>query len=79
MLGKIIKIIVIIKIVIKREVLTLTVIGVRLAIRTALKLRGLSISIMGFRIAAICTIAFMFVALEQDSNFLTFLLLIYLN
>jgi hypothetical protein len=47
---------------------TLTIIGVRLAIQTTMKMRGLSISIMGIRITTIRTIAIMFVALEQESE-----------
>ena len=47
---------------------TLTIIGVRLAIQTIMKMRGLSISIMGIRTTTIRTITIMFAVLEQESK-----------
>jgi len=48
---------------------TLTIIGVLPAIQTIMKMRGLSISIVGIRTTTIRTITIMFGALEQESEF----------
>jgi len=47
---------------------TLTIIGVRPAIQTIMKMRGLSISIMVIRTTTIRTITIMFAVLEQESE-----------
>ena len=48
---------------------TLTIIGVRLAIQTIMKMRGLSISIVGIRTTTIRIITIMFGVLEQESKY----------